>query len=260
MRYPKGAIDLRSPQDTLLLQQVLRSRYVSHEQLWEFMQYKARECRRRVFNWRVKRLVDHELVLRKSTANRSWVYWVSREGAEHLVGVGEAAALLVTGGFVEPHDGPVQHSLELNELQLALLRGGVPSTWQSELEIRSLNEFTGYGFSKDYDAVVKVERDGRTCRFALEYERSPKTPEKYARVRQALEKERQVDCVVYVLPAYPLLSYVATFFERCAMPVYFALSDDFQKNALGTPVMDSRRLRTVPLCAVLDATSERDSA
>ena len=81
MRYPRGAIDLRSPQDTLLLQQVLRSRYVSHEQLWEFMQYKARECRRRVFNWRVKRLVDHELVLRKSTASRSCVYWVSRDGA-----------------------------------------------------------------------------------------------------------------------------------------------------------------------------------
>src|SRR6516165_8664406 len=235
MRYPKGAIDLRSPQDTLLLQQVLRSRYVSHEQLWEFMRYKGRECRRRVFNWRVKRLVDHELVLRKSTASRSWVYWVS-------------------------HEGPVEHSLELNELQLALLRGAVPATWQSELEIRSLNEFTGYGFSKDYDAVVKVERDGRTCRFALECERSPKTPEKYARVRQALEKERQVDCVVYVMPAYPLLSYVATFFERCAMPVYFALSDDFQKNALGTPVMDSRRLRTAPLCAILDATPERDSA
>jgi hypothetical protein len=53
---------------------------------------------------------------------------------------------------------------------------------------------------------------------------------------------------------------VATFFERCAMPVYFALSEDFQKNALGTPVMDSRRLRTVPLCAVLDAIPERDNA
>jgi hypothetical protein len=260
MRYPKGAIDLRSPQDTLLLQQVLRSRCVSHEQLWDFMQYKARECRRRVFNWRVKRLVDHELLLRRSMSNRSWVYSVSREGAEHLVSLGEAAALLVTGGFVGLHEGPVQHSLELNELHLALLRTGVIGTWQSELEIRSLNEFTGYGFSKDYDAVVKVERDGRTCKFALEYERSPKTPEKYARVRQALEKERQVDCVVYVMPTYPLLSYVATFFERCAMPVYFALSEDFQKNALGTPVMDSRRLRTAPLCAVLDATPERDSA
>jgi hypothetical protein len=99
MRYPKGGIDLRSSQDTLLLQQVLRSRHVSHEQLWEFMQHRAREHRRRVFSWRIKRLVDHELVLRRSTPNRLWVYSVSQEGAEHLVGLGEAAALLVTGGL-----------------------------------------------------------------------------------------------------------------------------------------------------------------
>jgi hypothetical protein len=63
---------------------------------------------------------------------------------------------------------------------------------------------------------------------------------------------------VYVLPAYPLLSYVATFFERCSKLVYFALSDDFRKNALDAVVMDSRRLRSVPLCAVLDANSRRD--
>jgi len=121
MRYPKGGIDLTSSQDTLLLQQVLRSRHVSHEQLWEFMQHRAREHRRRVFSWRIKRLVDHELVLRRSTPNRLWVYSVSQEGAEHLVGLGEAAALLVTGGFVELDHGSIQHSLGLNDLHLALL-------------------------------------------------------------------------------------------------------------------------------------------
>lgn len=260
MRYPKGGIDLRSPQDTLLLQQVLRSRHVSHEQLWEFMQHKAREHRRRVFNWRMKRLVDHELVLRRSTPNRSWVYSVSFEGAEHLVGLGEPAALLVTGGFVELDHGSVQHSLELNDLHLALLRAGVLTSWQSELEIRSLNEFTAYGFTKDYDAVVKVQREGRSYQFALEYERSPKTPEKYTRVWQVLEKESRVDCIVYIMPAYPLLSYVATFFERCTKPIYFALADDFRKNALDAVVIDSRRLRSVPLYAVLDANSRRGIA
>jgi hypothetical protein len=77
------------------------------------------------------------------------------------------------------------------------------------------------------------------------------------RVRQVLEKESQVDCIVYIMPAYPLLSYVATFFERCTKPIYFALSDDFRKNALDVVVMDSRRLRSVPLCAVLDANARR---
>jgi hypothetical protein len=45
---------------------------------------------------------------------------------------------------------------------------------------------------------------GSSYQFALEYERSPKVREKYARVRQDLEKEAQVDSIVYVMPAYPL--------------------------------------------------------
>jgi hypothetical protein len=256
MRYRRGGIDLKSAQDTLLLQTVLRSRHVSHEQLWEFMQYKSREHRRRVFNWRLKRLVDHELVVRRSTAQRSWVYSISNEGAEHLVGLGDAAALLITAGFVELDDRTVQHSLGLNEIHLALLRADILTTWQSELEIRSLNELTGYGFPKDYDAVVQAERQGHSYHFALEYERSAKTPDRYARVRQAVEKESDVDCIVYVVPAYPLLTYVAGFFERCSKPIYFALSDDFQRDTLETMVMDSRRLRSVPLYAVLDAKSQ----
>ena len=255
MRYRKGGIDLKSAQDTLLLQTVLRSRHVSQEQLWEFMQHKAREHRRRVFNWRIKRLVDHELVVRRSAPERAWVYSISHDGAEHLVGLGDAAALLITGGFVELDDRTIQHSLGLNEIHLALLRADVLTTWQSELEIRSLNEFTGYGFPKDYDAVVRAEHRGHSYHFALEYERSAKTPDRYAHVRQAVEKESQLDCVVYLLPAYPLLTYVAGFFERCTCPIYFALSDDFEKNTLDTMVMDSRRLRSVPLHAVLGAKS-----
>jgi hypothetical protein len=259
MRYRKGGIDLNSSQDTLLLQTILRSRHVSHEQLWEFMQYKARERRRRVFNWRIKRLVDHELVARRSTPERSWVYSISQDGAEHLVGLGDASALLVTGGFVELDDRTVQHSLGLNEIHLALLRADVITMWQSELEIRSLNEFTAYGFPKDYDAVVHIEQEGRSFRFALEYERSAKTPERYAHVRQAVEKESQLDCIVYLVPAYPLLTYVASFFERCSKPIYFALSDDFQKDTLDTMVMDSRRVRSMPLRGILDAKSRHDA-
>lgn len=259
MRYRKGGIDLKSSQDTLLLQTILRSRHVSHEQLWRFVQFKAREHRRRVFNWRLKRLVDHELVVRKSTPERSWVYSISPDGAEHLVGLGDAAALLVTGGLVELDASTVQHSLGLNEIHLALLRADVLTTWQSELEIRSLNEFTRYGFPKDYDAVVQAERAGCAYRFALEYERSAKTPDRYAHVRQAMEKEGELDCVVYLVSAYPLLTYVAGFFERCRKPIYFALSSDFERDTLDTMVMDSRRVRSLPLCAFLDAKSEQSA-
>ncbi len=257
MRYRKGGIDLKSSQDTFLLQTVLRSRHVSHEQLWEFVQHKAREHRRRVFNWRLKRLVDHELVVRRTAAKRSWVYSISNAGAEHLVDLGDSAALLVTGGFVDLDETTIEHSLGLNDVHLALLRAGGLATWRSELEIRSLNEFTGYGFPKDYDAVVQVERGGRSYQFALEYERTAKTPERYARVRQAVERESELDCVIYLVPAYPLLTYVASFFEGCRRSVYFALCDEFQRDTIETLVMDSRRVRSAPLCSALDARSSR---
>src|SRR5215831_15661193 len=219
MRYRKGGIDLKSPQDTFMLQTILRARHISHEQLWRFVQCKTREDRRRIFNWRLKRLVDHELVDRRAAGSRTSVYSISHEGAEHLVGLGESAALVVTGGLVDLNDRALQHSLELNEIHLSLLEARILAAWQSDLEIRSVNEFTDFGFAKDYDAVAKIER--------------------------------RVDCILYLMPAYPLLAHVAKSFERCAMPVFFALVDEFRRNTLETMVMDGRRFTSFPLSAAL---------
>jgi len=259
MRYPKGGIDLKSPQDTFMLQTILRARHISHEQLWRLVQCKTREDRRRIFNWRLKRLADHELVNRRAIGSRTWVYSVSHEGAEHLVGLGEAAALVVTGGLVDLNDRALQHSLELNEIHLSLLEGRILAAWQSDLEIRSVNEFTDFGFAKDYDAVAKIERAGRSHQIAIEYERTPKAHERYADVRRLIEGERRVDCVLYLMPAYPLLAHVAKSFERCTIPVFFALVDDFRRNTLETMVMDGRRLTSFPLSAVLDGWTRRSA-
>ena len=51
--------------------------------------------------------------------------------------------------------------------------------------------------------------------------------------------------------------YVATLFERCTKPVYFALADEFQRSTLDAMVMDSRRLRSLTLRALLDANAHR---
>jgi hypothetical protein len=258
MRYRKGGIDLSSPHDTFLLQTVLRARHSSHEQLWEFMQYKTSEDRRRIFNWRLKRLVDHELVHRRSAASRSWVYSISHEGADYLVGLGESAALVVAGGFVDLEDTAVRHSLELNEIHLALLKAKILTSWQSDLEIRSLNELTGFGSPKDYDAVVKVEHEGRVSQFALEYERTPKAPARYISVRRAIERECDLDCVLYLAPAYSMLAHVADAFSGCKAPVYFGLATDFRRDLLDTMVTDCRRIKSLPLNVILEINSRSD--
>ena len=64
MRYAKGSIKLSSAQDYPLLRQVMRSQFVTHDQLCEFMTLGCYEIKRQSFNWRVRRLVMHGFLLR----------------------------------------------------------------------------------------------------------------------------------------------------------------------------------------------------
>ena len=118
MGYVKGVIDLNSRQDAVLLQQVLRSRHVTHDQLWQFFQLQAQETRQRIFNWRVSRLVRHGLVVRTSAASqsRTWVYTISDSGAAYLAGQGDGAALVAGRALKQHDDRAVLHSLDLNEI------------------------------------------------------------------------------------------------------------------------------------------------
>jgi len=142
--------------------------------------------------------------------------------------------------------------VDLNDVHLTLIRCGELVRWKSELEILCLNELTGFGYAKDYDAVITIHSDGEDSTFALEYERQPKAANRYWQVRQAIEKERQVRCFLYLTPSYELLSYVAGFFDRCAKAVYFGVLEDFRLHGLDTTVLDSRRTLSFPLRAVLN--------
>jgi hypothetical protein len=254
MGYVKGSIDLSSTQDGLLLEQVLRSRHATHDQLWQFFQLKARENRRRIFNWRMLRLVQHGLITRLNVkyARRGWVYAISESGAAYLAGNGDGAALVASKAFKQLDDPVVLHSLDLNDVHLTLIRCGEFIRWKSELEILCLNELTGFGYAKDYDAVITIHSDGEESTFALEYERQPKAANRYWQVRQAIEKERQVRCFLYLTPSYELLSYVAGFFDRCAKAVYFGGLEDFRQHGLDAQVLDSRRTLSFPFRAMLN--------
>ncbi len=255
MGYVKGTIDLSSPQDAALLHQVLRSRHVTHDQLWQFFQFQAQETRRRIFNWRVSRLTHHGLVVRTTAAfqSRTWVYTITDTGAAYLAGQGDGAALVAGRAAKRQDDRAVLHSLDLNEIQLKLMRSGELRRWKSELEILCLNELTGFGYAKDYDAVVTVGCEGQDVTFALEYERHPKAPTRYWQVRKALENEQHLACFLYLTPSYELLSYLAGFYERCRRPVYFGLLNDFQENGLCAKVLDYRRTVSFALRTVLTA-------
>lgn len=240
MRYFKGAIKLSLEHDHPLLKQTLHSGFVTQDQLWEFMVRGGHEFRRRCFNWRVKRLVDHGFLKRHvlSNAARSFVYSLTDEGARELVNLDDCNTA-VAGFYNRNGDADhMRHAIDVNDLRLALVRRGLLAGWKSDLEIRSQNEYTNYGYAKDYDAVVTLRLDGQNVQFALEYERQAKAQERYVEIASLIQGERRVERFLYLFPEYHLLWFVHQFFQGMSLKIYFGVSCDFKRELVSTQVID----------------------
>lgn len=238
MRYRKGSITLSETQDHPLLRQVLDSGVVAHNQLFEFMQLDYCASSRNSFNNRVRRLVAHGLLRRydQLLVNHDVVYSISECGALELSGKGEYCARSVRRIDSPRVRSDLYHSLELNEVHLSLKRTRSLVYWMSEVEIRSRNELTMSGYWKNYDAVAVVRIAGQDCKFALEYERTPKSSQQYTSIRERIEQETAVAHFLYLVPNYDLLSFLAGKFAQCKRAVYIGLFGEFRHQTLFTLV------------------------
>jgi hypothetical protein len=252
MRYWKGSIALSSTRDYPLLRQVLESGFVTHSQLFEFLRLDYCVSTRNAFNNRVLRLVKHGLLIRHERPfNREITYSISQTGAAELVANGACcshATADVRRGHAQPS---LYHSLDLNDVHLALKRTGTLVYWTPEMEIRSRNDLTEGGYWKYYDAVVVVRLAGQDCKFALEYERTPKAARHYVIVRQRIELETSIPRFLYLVPNYDLLRFVADKLFHCKRAIYFGLLRDFLQQALALPVRKNGSPASLTLTSVL---------
>jgi hypothetical protein len=238
MRYPKGSLQLSQSRDLPLLRQVLHSEFVTHSQLFEFMRLNHHERSRKSFDWRLRRFVDRELVRRQTTlaCTGEFVYSVAGGTAALLQGMGEYC-LVGRGRFNgKEAERSILHAIGLNDIHLSVLRAGLLVRWMGSMEIRSQNELTGFGFAKDYDAVVTVRTGAGEARFALEYERSPKPTRYYRDVSAALGREAHVNQVLYLVSNYDLLRFISGFFRNSQCRVFFGLVKDWHAQLLDMPV------------------------
>src|SRR6266496_4449594 len=210
MRYWKGSIALSVTRDYPLLRQVLHSGFITHHQLFEFLKLDYYASSRNAFNNRVLRLCRHGLLTRHDAhfTNHESIYSVSQAGSSELAGRGEYC--VPSAGLFGTRDvgSSIHHSLELNEIHLALKRSGTLVYWMPEIEIRSRNDLTESGYWKYYDAVVVVRLAGEDCKLALEYERTPKAARYYADVRERIERESAIAHFLYLVSNPDLLRFV----------------------------------------------------
>jgi hypothetical protein len=127
MRFTKGSIELSPAQDMPLLRQVLHSHFITHDQLFEFMGIGNYERKRPSFNWRVRRLVEHEFLSRYyfPEIGSSYVYCIGSR-CSGLVGCAPFLPMRSRRPMVEPR--MCGHWIELNKIHLNL---GM-SSWAAE--------------------------------------------------------------------------------------------------------------------------------
>jgi hypothetical protein len=251
MRFSKGSIELSSIQDMQLLRQVVHSKFVTHDQLFEFMTLGAYENKKASFNWRVRRLAEHGFLERHYLPEISKKY-VYRIGARSKCFSEFATLLPLTSRKQVVDSGTCTHSIELNEIHLSLARElGVLKKWVSETAIVSQNVLTTSGYAKDYDAVVTVKLGDVTSTFALEYERTPKRKSDYMAIRERLQSEREVGCFLYLAATRNLLSFLIHCFANLPCRLYLGLSEHFLASPMDTPVLDTLNRKRIVLRTAL---------
>ena len=247
MRYIKDSVVINPQRDLPLLRQVRNSRFVTHQQLFEFMQLVGTDDRRNSFNWRTKRLLrsGHLSVCDGRFGTGAAIYRISKSGLALLEHHGEFTTVLHSNTEHLPHAAQVFHSLELNAVHLALAQKRLLAGWLSEIEIASFNIISRSRYQKDYDAVVEVWNGDRKVCFALEYERSLKSSKQYQKVREALDAEREVECVLYLTSGIEILVHLVHEFESVRAKMAFAESREFSQSLLDTAVITTQHVRRV---------------
>jgi hypothetical protein len=262
MRYPKGSIQLNQSHDLPLLRQILRSEFVTHSQLFEFMRLNHYERSRNSFLWRMRRLVDRGLVLRQTlvAGTGDIVYSVASSASTLLQSMGEYCLVGCGRTDTDKANRNILHAIGLNDIQLSALRGGLLVRWMGSMEIRSQNELTAFGFAKDYDAIVTVRTDVGERRFALEYERTPKAAKLYRAIAACMSQEAHVNRLLYLVANYDILRFVSGFFTKTEYPVFFGLLADWHSHLLEMPVLDGVSKRTYPLQQALNGGTRKVEA
>jgi len=240
MRYIKDCISLNSEHDYPLLRQVLHSGFVTHDQLFEFMQLGQYESNRSTFNWRVRRLTTHSLIARHRvpSVSKAFVYSITPAGELALASAGEQFLITPAKPGRNEKELQVAHSLELNNIHLSLLRAGLLVRWVPEIQVRSRNAMLGVVNGKVYDAIVTVRLDECDATFALEYERTAKSEEQYADVLNKFDSEKNLDQFLYLASTDEVLRLVSWQFRNSKRYVCFGLLADWYRHLLDTDVFD----------------------
>ena len=239
MRFAKGTYSISPERDIPILLAVRNSKFITHTQIFDLMFLSGREYSRDSFNWRMKRLRRGQFITacQGNFGRGEAVYRIMQCGLLQLEDHGHFAAVLNSTTEHLPHPTQIHHALELNAIHLALIRGNLLAGWQSDVETASLNTVSRAPVEKDYDAIVDVWNERKIARFGLEYERTLKSTRQYEQIRNRLERDRSLGCVLYLTAGPDIAVHLS--YELSGIPkrLAFTTAPEFRTTLLDTPVL-----------------------
>ena len=261
MRYVKGYILISEESDIPLLRHVRDCRFVSRPQLFDLLQHGAGHLPASSYTSRLNRLVRHDYIrtLSGHTHRASAIYFIAPNGLLELESHGEYCLAIDSETRHMPHPLLVHHCLELTDIRLILMGTSRLLSWTPEVQVVSENLACGT-YQKDYDAVVKVQNGREIHKFALEYERTLKGAQRYQAIRLSLEREREVQSVVYMTPTLRLAKLLLRHLTPNGKPLAFAAVHMFRQHLFATPVMTNLPGEIMSLDCFLSSASSRSAA
>ena len=195
-RYARDSITLNKQRDIPILQTVLRSGFITTNQLFTMINLHRAENSRMAFCHRLARLRKTKLIeiAPAPRIGESEAYQITEFGKEFLLMTGER---YTTRSHTENAQSSFIHWLEINDLYIKLRESNSLLNWIWGTQIQSQNDLSSSKYAKDYDAIISVVGDFGRVRFAFEHERNLKTMPRYAAINEAIQKERLVNLVLY---------------------------------------------------------------
>lgn len=241
MRYLGGTIAICVDADVPLLRTVHRAGHVTIHQL-DALLHPAKEKRLwDTLNWRIGRLVQHKFLDRTPVVGLPSAVLSLGENGEFYLQGREQFLVERAGrsrGATQRHQ--IWHDVELFDIQLALRRAGVVVLWESEPEVKAVNDFTTDRYAKDYDAVVTFRSGSHSGKLAIEHERTPKWSKAYERICADLDQEKRLDTCLYLVPNRELHAFLVHALCKARRRIMVGLAQEFVQCPHRAPLIDAR--------------------
>lgn len=239
MRYRKGHIAVSDERDVPLLLHIRNARAITQDQLCSLLTLDHLEDSQRSTQWRITRLEKSGLIARMEVGKffRQPVYTITTLGMSLLEYRGHTLVSLSSETGHLLHNSQIFHALELVNIRIALAKNGALRSWRTEPEVASRNMVYSTGASKDFDALVTIERNDRTYTIGFEYERTVKAAARYAEIRDTLNRDCSAEMVLYLASSYDVLHVLALELRGTTKRIGFAISEEFRRDLFETSTL-----------------------